>query len=335
MPNLPFFSIIICTYNPDFSIFSRVLKSIHELKTDGINYEIIIVDNNSSESLVEHPAVISFLSGNRFARVISEKSPGLTSARIAGIENSLADWIIFFDDDNEPDTNYLLEAKKLIGIHPELGICGPGVIKVKFSKENSLTVTQRIQELFQSRCNHADNISDNLHLGNPQAFPYGTGMIVKKDIADKYATLVHKNIYTLNDRIGNSFLSGGDTQILYLAMLRGYHSGTGHRIQLNHIISPEKISIHALIKLIYSLQVCHIKAYNEVFEKKLLFNSPKSNYELLKLILSNLFRGRNKNRTDRLFDLSASLGMEKAAVVAGNLKSAYLLRLWERYWKIA
>ncbi|MEY4573241.1 MAG: hypothetical protein RLZ10_2525, partial [Bacteroidota bacterium] len=112
------FSIIICSYNPELNIFKRLLDAILNFNSRSPAHEIIIIDNNSQPSIQSNSVVQSFLLNKPNSRLIQEKIPGLTAARIAGISNSKYEWIIFFDDDNEPASDYLIDAARNIQHYP-------------------------------------------------------------------------------------------------------------------------------------------------------------------------------------------------------------------------
>lgn len=329
------FSIIICAHNPEKNIFNRLINAIQSFDENETPFEVIIVDNNCKEKIADFEEVKSLKKNISTLKVIEEKNPGLTNARIAGIKEAKYDWIIFFDDDNEPSKDYLIEAAKFILENPKIGICGPGHVSVEFMHNNRFTKTERIKKLFQNRKTENELIDNNLFSGNNDAFPYGTGMIVQKVILEEYSENVNNGIYTLTDRRGKSLSSAGDTQILYLALKMSYYSGTSPNLKLNHIISEKKLTKQALINLFYSIHTCHIKAYNEVFlDKKIPIKKPSDLYCIL--LIFGIIKNRIIKRGDTgfLFNISETLGMQKSQILAGNFKNLKILSLWEKYWGI-
>ena len=113
---MPTFSIIICTYNRDKYIYN-VLKSIAENDFPTEKFEIILINNNSTDNTEEEC--------NRFRtdfplpnyRYFIEKEQGLSYARNRGINKSTGDILIYVDD----DALVVGEAKKVENIrsgHP-------------------------------------------------------------------------------------------------------------------------------------------------------------------------------------------------------------------------
>src|SRR5690554_5831755 len=105
------YSIVICSYNPDERIMKRCLKAVQSIDFNDINYEIILIDNNSQPSMSTLPYVQDFLNNMTNSRCIIARKQGLTHARIKGTEEASGKYIVFFDDDNEPYSDYLSSLK--------------------------------------------------------------------------------------------------------------------------------------------------------------------------------------------------------------------------------
>jgi glycosyltransferase involved in cell wall biosynthesis len=91
-------SVILCTYNRG-ELLANALESLHRQKVTGISYELLIVDNNSTDHTRE--LVQRFVDKNPHFRYIFEKRQGLSHARNAGIAAAKAELLLFTDDDIE------------------------------------------------------------------------------------------------------------------------------------------------------------------------------------------------------------------------------------------
>lgn len=325
-----FFSIIICSYNPNHSIFEKLLNAILHFGSTSPCHEVIIVDNNSSPALSQDETVQSFLSKKQNSRVITENKPGLTNARIAGIKDSNAEWLVFFDDDNEPAKGYLIEAKKIIDQYTEVGAWGPGNIHVNYVGQKENNYLDNLKPLFQQRTSSEICFDNNKVEGNV-CYPYGTGLIIRRDILTVYIDEVEKNMLTMSDRKGNSLLSGGDTQILYIGLRMGFFAGSGPSINLTHHILPGKTKFINVLKLVYSVNSGQVKAYNEVFPTHAYPLPVINNNTLLKQMY--FFAKRIIKRPLKfkmaLLDLSKYFGMVKGQVIAGKKDNPLILNFWE------
>ncbi len=211
---------------------------------------------------MEREIVKAFLENFPETKIVEEKKPGLTAARIAGAKHAVNEWIVFFDDDNEPASDYLLKATQIIQQFPQTGVWGPGIISVEFVGEVSDFALAH-KDLFQER-KMDGTIIDNVRWGQT-AYPYGTGMTVRKEVMDEYIRQVETGVYTMSDRVGKSLISGGDMQILLTGIKMGWYGGSSPELRINHLIKQEKTRYKKMLQLVYMLSASAIKLYNEVF----------------------------------------------------------------------
>jgi glycosyltransferase involved in cell wall biosynthesis len=103
-------SIILCTYNRCESL-RITLNSLAQVTPPGDTaWELIVVDNNSTDQTQEVVTLFRQSSGLT-VRYVFEGRPGLSYARNAGIENAGGDIIIFTDDDVLLENNWLVRVK--------------------------------------------------------------------------------------------------------------------------------------------------------------------------------------------------------------------------------
>jgi glycosyltransferase involved in cell wall biosynthesis len=325
------FSIIVCTYNPDVVIFTRLLNSIILLSQgNGPSFEVIIVDNNSKTPIADIPAVKNMEHFISNFRLLIEKKAGLTNARITGIKNSKYNWIIFFDDDNEPEYNYLSSLTCLIKSYPDVVCWGAGKINVHYIGKIENQWMKKVKPYFQQRT------LENIYISGDsvwtEASPYGTGMGIKKDVLFKYIEKVEKGFYTLSDRKGRSLSSGGDIQIIFTAIAIGSKVGSSPCLAVNHLIKSEKANLNYLCKLSYGTASSYLLAYNQVFTDNPIPINTTSNYEILKLIYYTFRTAKGQNKfKDFLIRLSKSLGEVNARYAVNNLlKRPFLLIFFEK-----
>lgn len=77
------------------------------------NLELILVDDGSPD---DAPAICDIIASNDYrCRVIHKENGGLSSARNAGIEVSMGDYILFLDSDDQLDENALQQMVCLLG----------------------------------------------------------------------------------------------------------------------------------------------------------------------------------------------------------------------------
>jgi len=98
-------SIIICTRNRH-NLISNCLDSLLDLQSVRGKYEIIVVDNGSTDST---KATIHSFSSKLNIEYVYEPIPGLSRARNKGLENAKGDITIYLDDDTLVYKNWLAE----------------------------------------------------------------------------------------------------------------------------------------------------------------------------------------------------------------------------------
>ena len=89
-------SIIICTYNPVESIFTRCLNAIYIASKEFGLSEIVIVDNNSSDKVAEKQYILDFQRKLDNVKIVREEKQGLTPARLRGIRETSARSVKYF-----------------------------------------------------------------------------------------------------------------------------------------------------------------------------------------------------------------------------------------------
>jgi glycosyltransferase involved in cell wall biosynthesis len=101
-----FLTIVVCTYNRATAL-QRAVDSLQSLIVPkGLQVEILIVDNASTDHTQE--VVAQLQSRSRIpVRYQLESIPGVAAARNCGIRSTASDWLAFFDDDQTVDPDWL------------------------------------------------------------------------------------------------------------------------------------------------------------------------------------------------------------------------------------
>jgi glycosyltransferase involved in cell wall biosynthesis len=313
-------SIIICTYNPDTEIFKRVLGSVASLQVPDIQTELILVDNASPDSVF-----------NRFENEIQsipipivkvhEAKSGLTNARIAGYKASSGDIMVFFDDDNEPESEYVRNVWHAFKNFPNVGVFGAGNITVEFLGNPPAWIPfskNYFQERHYTQANYACT-QDWLHF-----YPPGTGQSMRKLVFEQYYHSLVQGKLSASDRKGNSLSSAGDVQLVFEAIKMEYAVGVHPDLRLRHLIAERKSTFTYVKRLVFGMASSYPEAYAECFPetrrvlpwysdwrifkilvqafwlKIVIKKSPKSFVFLIselmgKIYASNQARGENKN----------------------------------------
>jgi glycosyltransferase involved in cell wall biosynthesis len=106
MSHGPVISAVICTHNRA-GLLRLALESLVCQTLDPDRYEIIVVDNRSTDNTKEVVAAYQTANVTRRIRLIHESQLGLGYARNAGWQQGCGDYVAFMDDDAKADTGWL------------------------------------------------------------------------------------------------------------------------------------------------------------------------------------------------------------------------------------
>ena len=132
----PLISVILCTYNRDKYIYN-VLRSVAENDYPRDKYEIVLVNNNSTDNTesecqrfqADYPDIM-FL-------YCVETNQGLSSARNRGIQESHGDLLAYVDDDATVNEEYLRTYAAFFNKTPEAVAAGGPILPVYETEEPS------------------------------------------------------------------------------------------------------------------------------------------------------------------------------------------------------
>src|SRR5262249_57748734 len=102
-------SVIVCTHNPRDDFLSRVFDALRAQTLPMAQWELLLVDNASNDALERKWPV----SWHPHGRHVREDRLGLSWARQRGVRESHGEVLIFVDDDNLLETQYLERASQL------------------------------------------------------------------------------------------------------------------------------------------------------------------------------------------------------------------------------
>jgi glucosyl-dolichyl phosphate glucuronosyltransferase len=119
-------SAIVCTYNR-CAVLKESLSRIDCQQANGLRYEIIVIDNNSTDDTRQ--VIEAFAASSRCSiRYIFEPRQGVSHARNAGIAAARAPLLAFFDDDVLVSSDWLAQIKQTFDLHTDIDFVGGKVL---------------------------------------------------------------------------------------------------------------------------------------------------------------------------------------------------------------
>lgn len=256
----PTISVITCTHNPRQDYLDQVLTALGTQTLSFDQWEFLLIDNASDRSLAETVD----LSWHPHARHLRENQLGLTPARLRGIAEARADLLVLVDDDNVLNADYLETALQISRNWSILGAWG-GQIYGEFEDPPPTWTKPYWKYLGIREFNH-DRWSNLLH--QHDTTPCGSGMCVRKVVAEQYANFVQMNPQRAGlDRKGKTLLSCGDTDLAFTACDLGLGTGQFVALKLRHLIPTMRIQPNYLLQLYENLYYSHTLL--DVFRGKL------------------------------------------------------------------
>lgn len=227
-------SVIVCTYNRA-KLLGNCLKSI-ESQTAGKNlYEVIVVNNNSTDNTQK--IIEDFVRNRPNFRVIIEKNQGLSYARNKGWKEAKGKYIAYIDDDAIAEPNWVEQIVMFIKNNPKINVFGGpyGRFSLKpfpkwFPEEYGIL-----------------NLGDKIRKINPKKeWLTGTNMIFRKVLFKKYG-----GFKTCLGMRGTKMYYGEETEMIVRLSKKGEFIYYVPTIRVKHLVAEYKFSLWWLLKSDY------------------------------------------------------------------------------------
>ncbi|HPF98913.1 MAG TPA: glycosyltransferase family 2 protein [Kiritimatiellia bacterium] len=243
-------TVITCTLNPRPKVFRRVMDALAAQTLDRSEWDYLVVDNGS-DTPVEQVCDVGW---RRDVKVVREPERGLTRARLRGIAESQNPLLVFVDDDVVLNPDYLANVAGYFGKYPFLGVvggCGHAEYECSYPEWMKeflgLVMDERFAPVAKANFQFA-----MVRQAGPW-IPAGSGMAVRREIADAYRSMVLGDPFRLDlDRKGGGLAGCGDTDMAYTAIDLGMASATALDLQFTHVIPPHRVEPRYMERLLYA-----------------------------------------------------------------------------------
>jgi len=203
-------------------------------------WELLLIDNDSDEPLASRID----LSWHPEGRHIREEELGLTPARLRGIAEAKGDLLIFVDDDNVLQRDYLEAATRISVTRSYLGAFG-GSIEAEFEVEPD----PRLRSLLPSLAVRGVTQAKWANFGI-ESVPYGAGLCVTAKVARAYAANTRgSETRRCLDRRAGSLMGGGDLDLAMTSYDLGMGVGLFGELVVTHLIDKRRLSPHYLHRI--------------------------------------------------------------------------------------
>lgn len=121
MKSIPFFSIVLATYNRGH-IINRAINSVFNQKFK--DWELIIVDDGSTDNTLD---VLRSIRNKPQVRIIKKRRQGQYGSRNTGIKAAMGKYVTFIDSDDEYKPEHLLMKADYLKKNPKVDVLHGGI----------------------------------------------------------------------------------------------------------------------------------------------------------------------------------------------------------------
>jgi glycosyltransferase involved in cell wall biosynthesis len=270
-------SVIICCYNSKDDIIPTLEHLLKQNIPPNINWEIILVDNNSTDDTAaiaqyfwkKLPHEITPL------HIINEPCAGLSFARKTGINAAKYQYLILCDDDNWLSPMYVKRTFEIMRSNKTIGALG-GWSEPAYHESIPQWITNMPRYFAIGKQQSKTGINNN--------YLYGAGLVIRKDAFLKMESTSFQ--FLLSDRKGKALSSGGDVELCFALRLLNYQLWYDDSLYFKHFISDNKKSYAYFLNLRKGIIKSEIilAAYRDIINNKKRNDLIYFLYLLLKLL---------------------------------------------------
>jgi glycosyltransferase involved in cell wall biosynthesis len=224
-------SIIICSYNRA-SYISDALTSLYVQSSGLDNFEVIFVDNNSTDNTKEVYAQWRQTNTNGQFTFISEMQQGASFARNTGAAIAKGEWVCFMDDDAVATTDYVKNIIKHIQDQPFIVGFGGRIIPKYIPAE-----PKWMSYYVSSLVGNFDYAPTACAFENGK-YPLESNMIVKKSVYDQIGGF---NV-NLPGVVGTLRIGGEGKELFYKIIALGHTIYYDPSICVHHVVEVKKLT---------------------------------------------------------------------------------------------
>lgn len=236
-------SIIICCFNSAHRLPETIAHIGKLNRRENISVQVLVVDNSSTDntSAVADTELGKFSDTHLSFKIIQEPKAGLSFAREAGVDAATFEYLLFCDDDNWLDSEYISEMVRLFETRADVAAVG-GTNKPYFESDPPDWF-----KYFPHSYAVGEQSKKEIELLTGEKYLVGAGMGFRKSA---YKRVISKGYqFYLKDRTGSKLTGGGDVELSYLFRLAGFQIAASSKLILQHYMPANRLTVEYLKKV--------------------------------------------------------------------------------------
>lgn len=224
-------SVVVCTYNRA-QLLENCLQSLDKQSIDRKTYEVIVVDNNSTDDT--QSVVKKTIRHHPNIRLVTERRQGLSFARNRGWKEARGRYVAYIDDDALAEPHWIEQIICFISNYPMVSVFGG-----PYSRFSIAPFPDWLPENYYT-LNWGNKIKV-LNLKNE--WISGSNMVFHKSILEKYG-----GFKTDLGMKSNIILYGEETELLFRLKQHGEIVYYVPKILVNHFVAEHKLHLWWMLK---------------------------------------------------------------------------------------
>lgn len=228
-------SVIICCYNSSQRLPETLKHLALQQVPSNIAWEVVIVNNASNDATVEvaNEEWRKYNLQQVGFTIVDQPIPGLNSAREKGASEAAFEYIIFCDDDNWLEKNYVATAFQIMEADTKIGAGGGQSSAVSDSEFPGWFDEFKHGYAIGEQASETRDTTSRLSV-------WGAGMVTRKSL---YLSSFPENFPSLlTDRKGNQLSAGGDSEYVMRLIFSGYSLFYNENLIFKHFIPSERLT---------------------------------------------------------------------------------------------
>ncbi len=235
----PGISVIICCYNSAEVIVPTLQALSAQRVPPGFGYEIIVVDNNCTDDTVQRVEK-TWENASIHLQIVNEPQPGLIYARKTGVSKARFDIILFIDDDNILEPDWIERLLDMYSQWPEVGAIG-GYNEPLFESGEKPAWFDKFASMYACTPSH-----ENPGVSDFKQTLFGAGLSLRtkaaRSVFDSPLPLF------LVGRTQDALIRGEDSEICLRIALMGWKLWYECTINLKHYILKRRVNWEYVLK---------------------------------------------------------------------------------------